>query len=136
MLGFFDWVIIHNNWVFLVFSFALWGLLGMSYSEGWKKRLSWFLVGGVIGAVIVGGVGTYEGYRTYKNHYTTCAKPEAVNAFYVFDFQRERCLKPFVGLVPVNATGNVELKDAPKQPKQVTKPTYQLVNVPKGADNV
>lgn len=135
MLGFFDWFVIHNNWVFPVIAFAMWGLLGMVHESGWKKRLSWFLISGLLGAGVLGGMVTYDGYRTYKNHYTTCAKPSAVESFYVFDFQRERCLKPFVGFVPVNSTGNVELKAPAKKPTAV-KQEPQLVSLVKGEHNV
>lgn len=33
---------------------------------------------------------------------TTCAKPEAVASFYVFDAKKERCYKPVVGFAPVD----------------------------------
>ena len=135
MLGFFDWFVIHNNWVFIVFAFCMWGLLGMIHEDGWKRRVVGFIIIGLLGGGTLGSLVTWDGYRTYKNHYTTCAKPAAVEAFYVFDFPRERCLKPFVGFVPVNATGNVELKAPAKKPA-AAKQEPQLVSLVKGADNV
>lgn len=127
MLGFFEWFTIHNNWVFIVITFLMWGILGMVHESGWKQRAIWFCIAGLLGASTLGTAITWDGYRAYKNHYTTCSKPEAVNAFYVFDFKRERCLRPFVGFVPVNEHGNLEIKEA----KKVSKQNYQLVNLKK-----
>lgn len=127
MLGFFEWFTIHNNWVFPIVAFVMWGILGMTSGNNWRSRLNWFLFVGLFGGLTLGGAATWDGYRTYKNHYTTCSRPEAQAAFYVFDFPRERCLKPFVGFVPVNSTGNVELKAVPEQEAKETKPVYQLV---------
>lgn len=116
MQPFMEWLFTHNNWmpgliVFLVL--ALWGVIAVRGADSWKYKVSlptglfviwaWYFYLGVY----------MDGYGSYKMHWNTCAKPEAVASFYVFDSERERCLKPVVGLVPYDDTTNKTL--TPKQ---------------------
>ncbi|QEQ94886.1 hypothetical protein pEaSNUABM56_00087 [Erwinia phage pEa_SNUABM_56] len=128
MLGFWDWIVTHNNWVVALVTFAVcafWGF-AMGLGENKKtKRTIMFLT------VLIFGTGLNylalykDGYRNYKNNYITCSKPEAVAAFYIFDANKERCLKPFVGFVPVNSQDLVPVNEPEKQPT-AEKPLYQL----------
>lgn len=128
MLSFFNWFIIHNNWVLaLVFILML---IFMCCHDMPGRRIKYGLIGLVIG-LIPGGLSSWSGYSYYKNHYTTCSKPAAVKAFYVFDFEKERCLRPFVGLVPVNQKGNIEIP----LPKPVEQNKPQIVSTLEGENN-
>lgn len=105
MMSFFEWLTIHNNWVpptLMYGMMVIWGFF-LSFRESWKARvLSIAFLVGVLGTLI-NFSGTYlDGYGMYKKHWNTCKKPEAVAAFYVFDAQKERCLKPVVGFAPVD----------------------------------
>uniref|UniRef100_A0AAU8GEC3 Uncharacterized protein n=1 Tax=Salmonella phage vB_SEnST11_KE22 TaxID=3161173 RepID=A0AAU8GEC3_9CAUD len=105
MIGFWEWLTMHNNWVpgtALYIMMFVWSVV-VSYRESWKYKLTCFLWLFVVIGTIFNGLSTYgDGYRMYKNHWTTCAKPEAASSFYVFDAQKERCLKPVVGFAPVD----------------------------------
>lgn len=105
MLGFFDWWTMHNNWTpsLIIYAMMLFWALVISLKSSWKTyAFAIFLMVGV-GGTIMNFLGTYlDGYGSYKRHWTTCSKPEAVAAFYVFDAQKERCFKPVVGFAPVD----------------------------------
>lgn len=105
MIGFWEWLTMHNNWVSAVIMFGIFVFCGWSLSTGavtWKgKAVAVVVVAFFSGLLFY--LGTYQGgYGMYKRHWTTCSKPEAVNAFYVFDAQKERCFKPVVGFAPVD----------------------------------
>ncbi len=38
---------------------GFWAYVGRSFADGAKESLRWFLIGAVIGAVVLGGVGAY-----------------------------------------------------------------------------
>lgn len=105
MLGFWEWFTMHNNWVSSVIVVVLFGVWGWTLGSGfsmWKhKGVAYLFASAIAGSVLF--LGTYlDGYGTYQQHYTTCAKPEAVASFYVFDAKKERCYKPVVGFAPVD----------------------------------
>lgn len=105
MMSFFEWLTIHNNWVPATLMYGMmviWGFV-LSFRDSWKiKVLSIGLMVGVLGTLL-NFSGTYlDGYGAYKKHWNTCKKPEAVAEFYVFDAQKERCLKPVIGFAPVD----------------------------------
>ncbi|HDR2377108.1 TPA: hypothetical protein QCH88_004355 [Enterobacter asburiae] len=105
MIGFWEWLTMHNNWMpgtIMYAMMAIWGLV-FSFRDSWKhKVVSLVLMVGILGTLF-NFLGTYlDGYGAYKKHWNTCTKPEAVAAFYVFDAQKERCFKPIVGFAPVD----------------------------------
>lgn len=105
MIGFWEWFTMHNNWVssvVVVILFGVWGwVLGGSLSTWKHKAVAYLFVSAVGGGTLF--FGTYlDGYGMYQRHYTTCANPESVASFYVFDAKKERCYKPVVGFAPVD----------------------------------
>ncbi|AKJ73483.1 hypothetical protein SP40_42 [Salmonella phage 40] len=57
----------------------------------------------VVFGTIFNALSTYgDGYSMYKNHWTTCAKPEAVAAFYVFDAQKSVASSLWLVFAPVD----------------------------------
>jgi type IV secretory pathway VirB6-like protein len=128
MLSFFNWFIIHNNWALALVWILMFSFMFCHDMPG--RRIKYALIGLVIG-LIPGGLSSWSGYNDYQNHYTTCSKPAAVKAFYVFDFEKERCFRPFVGLVPVNQKGNIEIP----LPKPVEHNKPQLVSTLEGENN-
>ncbi|AGZ17504.1 hypothetical protein X824_gp030 [Escherichia phage 4MG] len=105
MIGFWEWYTMHNNWVSSVILLVIFGFWGWSLGSGfstWKHKTVSYLFVGAVGFLMF-YLGTYQGgYGMYKRHWTTCSKPAAVEAFYVFDAQKERCFKPVVGFAPVD----------------------------------
>lgn len=105
MIGFWEWFTMHNNWVPSVLLYAMmlvWALVA-AFRSSWKAYAVAIvlIVGG--GGTLFNFLGTYlDGYGSYKRHWTTCSKPAAVEAFYIFDAQKERCFKPIVGFAPVD----------------------------------
>lgn len=117
MLGFWEWFTMHNNWVssiVLLVIFSFWGWSLASGAESRKGKIfAYFFTVCLLGGFLF-WVGTYRGgYGMYKRHWTTCSKPEAVKAFYVFDSEKEQCLKPVLGFAPVDSTNVKTL--TPKQ---------------------
>lgn len=105
MIGFWEWLTMHNNWVPGVIMYAmmlLWALV-IAFKGTWKGYVVAIALMVGVGGTLFNFLGTYlDGYGMYKRHWTTCSKPEAVDAFYVFDAQKERCFKPVVGFAPVD----------------------------------
>lgn len=121
MLSYLNWLMIHNNWVVG----AVWVLMCVFFfcHDMKGERLKYAAIGLVLG-LFPAGLSTWSGYHQYKNHYITCSKPAAVSAMYIFDFDRETCLRPFVGFTPVDEKGNVEI---PLPKPKVVKEQPQLV---------
>ena len=107
MIGFWDWLLMHNNWVFglvLLLFFGFWGWGLGAGAKTWEGKTVAYGLASIV-AVLMFFMTTYVGgYGMYKRHWTTCSKPEAIEAFYVFDAEKERCFKPVVGFAPVDDT--------------------------------
>lgn len=105
MIGFWEWLTMHNNWVPGVIMYAmmlLWALV-IAFRSTWKGYVVAIVLMAGVGGTLFNFLSTYlDGYGMYQRHYTTCAKPEAVESFYVFDAKKERCYKPVVGFAPVD----------------------------------
>lgn len=105
MIGFWEWLTMHNNWVPGVIMYAmmlLWALV-IAFRSTWKGYVVAIVLMAGVGGTLFNFLSTYlDGYGMYQRHYTTCAKPEAVASFYVFDAKKERCYKPVVGFAPVD----------------------------------
>ncbi|WPK37728.1 putative membrane protein [Escherichia phage AV124] len=105
MIGFWEWLTMHNNWVPGVIMYAmmlLWALV-IAFRSTWKGYVVAIVLMAGVGGTLFNFLSTYlDGYGMYQRHYTTCAKPEAVVSFYVFDAKKERCYKPVVGFAPVD----------------------------------
>lgn len=130
MLSYFNWLTIHNNWVLGLVWILMFVFFMCHDMKGERIKFAAF---GLVMALIPAGLSTWSGYHQYKNHYTTCSKPAAVSAMYVFDFDREVCLRPFVGFVPVDQEGNVETS-LPK-PKVLKEQPQLALNI-EGENNV
>lgn len=105
MLGFWQWLFVHNNWVGALIMYGalfLWGCV-ISLGDSSKHKVCSFILAAVIGTLFSFLTTYQDGYRSYKNHWTTCNKPEAVAASYIFDEAKERCFKPVTGLITVDA---------------------------------
>lgn len=104
-MGFLEWLTVHNNWVpvsVLYTAMLIWVFVAWKPSS-WKEGVFAMVVMVGIFGTLFNFLGPYlDGYGSYKRHWTTCSKPEAVAAFYVFDEEKERCFKPVVGFAPVN----------------------------------
>lgn len=84
--------------------------LGSCIGEPWKKKPTTILVSVVMWVVMIFPMMTYSDYRIYRNHYTTCAKPAAVEAKYFF-FDN-RCYKPV-------STGYLQVTETVKQKEDI-----------------
>lgn len=104
MIGFWEWFTMNHNWVSSLIPLAMFSYIGWLLSGGltWKGKVASYVFSAVIFGVMFWAVTYLSGYGMYKRHYTTCAKPEAVASFYVFDAKKERCYKPVVGFAPVD----------------------------------
>lgn len=104
MIGFWEWFTMNHNWVSSLIPLAMFSFIGWSLSGGltWKGKVASYVFSAVIFGVMFWAVTYLGGYGMYQRHYTTCAKPEAVASFYVFDAKKERCYKPVVGFAPVD----------------------------------
>lgn len=111
MVGFWQWILMHNNWVPAAVMYGvmfLWGCV-LSLGESSRHKICAFIFVVITGTLLNFLTVYMDGYGAYKNHWKTCAKPEAVAAFYVFDARRERCFKPVVGMAPVD-DNNIKFK--------------------------
>lgn len=85
-----------------------------SLFEGYtlKERLGHIVVSIFMWLVITFPLISWTDYSDYKRHYTTCEKPVAKRAGYIFS--EERCWKPVTSYVKVNETtkSKQELLDA------------------------
>jgi len=114
MLSYIDWLFTGYHYLPYIIMFVLWGSLGAIIMSGnWVFRLKSMVAYGILCGALFGGMSTSQDYRLYKNNMTTCMKPAAMAAGYVFDAQSEKCMKPFVGYVPVSSYGNIEVKPKP-----------------------
>lgn len=104
MIGFWEWFTMNHNWVSSLIPLAMFCLIGWSLSGGltWKGKVASYVFSAAMFGAMFWVVTYLGGYGMYQRHYTTCAKPEAVASFYVFDAKKERCYKPVVGFAPVD----------------------------------
>lgn len=104
MIGFWEWFTMNHNWVSSLIPLAMFSYIGWLLSGGltWKVKVASYVFSAVMFGAMFWVVTYLGGYGMYQRHYTTCAKPEAVASFYVFDAKKERCYKPVVGFAPVD----------------------------------
>lgn len=104
MIGFWEWFTMHGNWFSSLIPLIMFFYLGwvLSGETTWKGKVVSYVFSAAMFGAMFWSVTYIGGYGMYKRHYTTCAKPEAVASFYVFDAKKERCYKPVVGFAPVD----------------------------------
>lgn len=101
-MGFFDFLI-HNPVIILVSicAGAIYGLI-MGIGKDIKDKMAWVGISVLVWGLVFGSLSTFADYNDYKNHYTTCEKPVAKRAGYIF--ADNRCWKPTNSYVKVNQT--------------------------------
>lgn len=88
---------------FCLIAGAIMGLLtSVGECDNFKERAGWVAISVLFWAVISFPATTWVEYDKYKNHYTTCEKPVAKRAGYIFG--EKRCWKPVSGYVTVNSS--------------------------------